>query len=114
MSISGTPPSPLKAFVETASLLGKNRKLLASMSADSEWRLLLEDLEMMIREGVIIGLRTRWARRVATPIFQAHRALSGDTGTRTQRAQRANEILLQCEDNELHKTCADWIRKHYV
>lgn len=105
--------SPMAEFVVTLNAMARNRKMIAgAVEAISDWSLVLEDIEMMLHEGVIAGLRSRWVRRVAVPLFQAHRALQTDELPQVQ-ATKALEILDQCIDEKIREVCRSWIRDHY-
>lgn len=106
------PPSPVDEFVTTIKAMAKNRRMiLGAVAAVSDYPQMLEDLELMVRERVIIGLRSRWVRRVAVPIFQAQRALATNEPIETRKI-KAFEILDQCTDEPLRVACQTWIRQY--
>lgn len=111
-------PSPLDTFVRQLRGLADGRKLaimaLPRSTATEEWRVLLDDIEMMLHENVVIGLRTPWVRRVAVPVFKAWCALKSGDGTPKSRAVTAMEILDQCRDTSLALLCCTWIRAVYI
>jgi hypothetical protein len=110
-------PSPLDTFVATVTAMAEQRAMLAGMitgvlAPDTPWKPTLDDLEMMVHENVIIGLRSRWVRRVAVPVFQARRALQAK-GEPKDNAAKAMEILDQCTDELVKVTCMRWIVATY-
>lgn len=68
-----------------------------------------EDLAMLTRERVVIGLRTQWARRVAVPIFHAHKNLQG----RQANPVNALQIVAQCADESLAFAMSTWIKANH-
>lgn len=116
--------SPIQAFVDTLTLIARNRKMLAgvgdslaagSLATRNGWQTFTEDVEMMLHERVIIGLRHVWIRRVAVPVVSACRALEGHKiGPESQpTALKAIEILQQCTDEHVKMLCVDWIKQAY-
>lgn len=106
--------SPLFSFVTTLSAMGKNRRMLLNAFdgfTAAEWQTFLDDLEMLNTEKVIVGLRTAWVRRVAVPIFQAHREIGRTDKSPREKFDIALEILKQCQDEKLRKECEDWINQ---
>lgn len=112
-------PSPLAAFVTAITGMADARKLIGGAASwldhgpDPRWSVMLDDLEMMLHERVIIGLRSPWVRRVAVPVFQAYRALHAREGDDKDRARHAIEILGQCTDCNVQAECRNWIREKY-
>ena len=106
-------PSPIEQFAGTIAVMAQNRTLLEGIRPnDRIWHELLQDLAMLVDEGVTIGLRSPWARRVATPILFAHRALSGD-GEHKTKALKALEILAQCGDERVKNLCTKWVKETF-
>lgn len=86
---------------------------LPASKITDDWRVLVDDVQMMLHEGVVIGLRTTWVRRIAVPIYKAHTMLTSGNGTPKERAVKAIEILEQCSDKTMAAHCAAWIRETY-
>jgi thymidylate synthase len=72
----------------------------------------MEDLLMMLDEGVVVGLRDPFFRRVAVPIIMAHRHFKTTQGV--DRYDGALEILRQCAAPDWAIACADWIVRRRV
>lgn len=109
-------PSPLATFVAALTAMVVASKLLAGAAqylGDPAWQVFREDLEMLTREGVIVGLRVPWIRRVAVPVFQANRALNRQDLDDRTRALTALEIMRQCQDENVKAECSNWIRGKY-
>lgn len=109
-------PSPLAAFVDVLHGLAANRKMFAGFpGAVCNMTTCLEDLNMMLHERLVPGLRTPWVRRVALPVWAAHRTLDErfQQPDEAGRAKKAIEILTQCTDEEVRNTCTAWIRETY-
>lgn len=110
-------PSPLTNFVGLLRTIADNRAVLmpalGQADANADWRVLLEDVQMMLTENVVIGLRTQWVRRVAVPVHRAWLALRSGEGKPKERALRAIEILQQCSDTTLRDACVFWIRNRH-
>jgi hypothetical protein len=111
-------PSPLAAFVDALASIDANRTMLGGLA--SEWAgctTFLEDLRMMLHERLVVGIRTQWIRRTATPVWMAHRHLTEvfQHPDEQARAREAIEILRQCQDVHVRETCINWIREtHHV
>lgn len=71
-----------------------------------EWQ---QDLQMLLEEGVVIGLRSRFLRRVAAPIINAHQAYKTMTGQ--QRYLAAKEIMAQCLATDWRFACTQWLSR---
>lgn len=117
MSIKPLPiadrPSPLASLAMTLKLLAQNRWLLGGLVASvSDYKLVLEDLELATADNVVVGLRSVWARRVATPIIQAQRAMERNQDPQAN-ARLALEILRQCTDANVREVCSEWLREKY-
>ena len=69
----------------------------------------LQDLGMFLDEGVVIGLRDPFFRRVAQPVLMAHKAYR--TGSGVERYQTALEILEQCTAPDWRIACSEWIHR---
>lgn len=110
--------SPIARFVRNIKIMGEQRKELEALgnefSRPTEWRIALEDLAMLTQEKVVIGLRTRWVRRVAVPMVQAYRALTAD-GDPLPNARKAVQILSQLRghDDILLADCISWLEETY-
>jgi thymidylate synthase len=72
----------------------------------------LQDLHMFLEEGVVIGLRDPFFRRVATPMFMAHRAFKENVGA--ERYTKALEILERCEAKDWRVAAEQWITRRMV
>lgn len=73
------------------------------------WR---QDLAMFLDEGVVIGLRDPFFRRVGNPMLLAHRAYKENTGE--ERYVIALEILAQCHALDWRMAAEEWINRRYV
>lgn len=73
-----------------------------------QWR---QDLAMFLDEGVVIGLRDPFFRRVATPMLLAHRAYQENTGE--ERYEKALEILGQCQALDWKAAGKQWVTRRY-
>lgn len=69
-----------------------------------EW---LQDLGMFLDEGVTIGLRDPFFRKVATPILMSHRHYRENRGP--ARYQGSLEIIEQCKASDWQRACREWI-----
>lgn len=67
----------------------------------------LQDLDMYLNEGVVMGLREPFFRRVVHPMFMAHRAWK--TGLGIPRYDDAIEILKQCQASDWQLAGIEWI-----
>jgi hypothetical protein len=95
------PPSPYPFGLRSVPILdGKHTGLT--------W---LEDAAMLMSEGVSIGLRHAWIRRVAVPIVMAQAHLR--KGDKKGVAIDAVKILRQCSNPILRRACIAWIAKRY-
>lgn len=112
-------PSPLAAFVDALTGIDANRTMLAGLQ-DSAWPgciTFLDDLRMMLHEKMVFGIRTQWLRRVAIPVWMAHRHITEvfQHPDEAKRALEAIEILRQCQDVHVRETCINWIQEtHHV
>jgi hypothetical protein len=113
----GAHTSPLTVFVNTLKLIAAQRRVLMNVlgqaDANADWRVFLEDIEMMLTENVVIGLRTPWVRRVAVPVHRAWMAMRSGDGKPKERAVKALEILKQCQDETLRNECVTYIRNRH-
>lgn len=111
--------SPLAAFVDTITLMGRNRRLLAGiiprppMTEQTDFEKTLEDVALLLDDNCVIGLRTIWARRVAAPIVLAQRCLNDTALDAQDRAKRAVILLDQCIADPLRSVCQNYIRDAY-
>jgi thymidylate synthase len=70
----------------------------------------LQDLEVFLENGPIVGFRDQFFRRVATPIYQAWKSWkSTDIKDIRVRSDRSVEILEQCIANDWRMACQEWI-----
>lgn len=70
-----------------------------------------QDLEMFLDEGVVMGLRDPFFRKVAQPILMAHKAYTEDSGH--DRYLVPLEILAQCRASDWKLACEEWIQRRY-
>lgn len=87
-------PTTLRADMEKH--YGPVPKMLEGVTP-MQW---LEDAEMLTREGVVVGLRSVWMRRVATPIVQASRHMQRNIPLE-RRVSDSLGIVEQCRDPDL-------------
>ena|SRR3974390_3536717 len=104
------PGPPISDFVGCLKVMAARRHLIQGCGIDPT---ILEDLSMMLHEGVIIGIRNRWVRRVAVPLFQAHRLLKDSRESDPIKAKKVLQILEQCEDIDLKSRCIEWVKSNY-
>lgn len=107
--------SPVALFVATLRMMVKTRRLMANMAnpLGDKYSIFMEDLTMLLEEGVTYGCRTQWVRRVCVPMVMAQKELDKEAGTIAERAKIALEILSQLhgrEDNLL-ATCRRWFKE---
>ncbi len=69
----------------------------------------LQDLSMFLDEGVVIGLRDPFFRRVAQPMMMAHKAYKQGHGI--ERYQAAFEILQQCHAPDWKRAGIEWVQR---
>lgn len=69
----------------------------------------LQDLQMFLEEGVVLGLREPFFRRVAQPIVMAHEAYK--TGSGVDRYETALEIIAQCRADDWRFACRMWLER---
>jgi len=72
----------------------------------------LQDLDMFLNEGVVVGLRDPFFRRVAQPMMMAHKAYKSETGAERYRA--ADEIIQQCHAQDWRLSCTEWIQRRKI
>jgi thymidylate synthase len=72
---------------------------------DEPIKIWLEDLEMWFHDPNTVGLRSKFFRRVATPLFQAHAAY------KQKDYDGANEILDQCLAGDWKTACKQWFER---
>lgn len=110
-------PSPLAAFTDMLASMDANRTMLAGLQNDA-WPgciTFLDDLRMMLHERLVVGVRTQWLRRVATPVLMAHRHITEvfQHPDEAKRALETIEILRQCQDVHVRESCIDWVRESF-
>lgn len=111
--------SPLARFVFTLEQMNENRALFGTLGnafGAGPFRLFSDDLNMLLTERLVIGLRTQWLRRVAVPMLMAQRALAEGEGDMRARATIATEILTQLAgyDNDLMARCVSWLHSTFI
>lgn len=67
----------------------------------------MEDLDLFMRYGVVVGIRDRFFRRVAGPITMAH--LHYRTHKGLERYDGALEIMDQCTASDWRVACTEWL-----
>ncbi len=72
----------------------------------------MQDLLMLMFDGLVIGLRDPFFRRVAVPMIMAHKAYKEGTGV--ERYEAALEILEQCQASDWAIAASDWIKRRQV
>jgi len=68
-----------------------------------------QDLMIFLDEGPIIGLRDPFFRRVATPMWMAHKALKQKDDR--ARFDKALEILQQCHATDWRRAAEEWVQR---
>ncbi len=74
-----------------------------------QWR---QDLLMFLDEGVVLGLREPFFRKVANPMLMAHRAFKENGGSRRYEIPR--EILGQAHQSDWVVAATEWIERRRV
>lgn len=69
----------------------------------------LQDLDMYMEEGPIIGLRDPFFRRVVTPVHHAHAAYRQKDDP--ERHEKALEIIEQCAASDWRRACREWLQR---
>jgi hypothetical protein len=114
-------PSPLAGFVDWLHSTDAQRAMLADFGhindkmAGGAWLTFLEDLHMMLHERLVVGIRSPWLRRVATPVLMAHRHITEafQHPDEPKRALETIEILRQCQDDHVRDACITWVRESF-
>lgn len=68
-----------------------------------------EDLAMFMEHGPIVGLRDRFFRRVAGPMWHAWNAWKENKGAK--KIETPLEILQQCMAPDWRRACVEWIER---
>ena len=76
-----------------------------------EW---LADLDMFLSEGMVIGIRDPFFRRVAWPLWCAHRAYKDPAHTIARRVANAFKALERCEALDWRLAAGEWIQRRAV
>lgn len=103
---------PVENILRVAAIDKPASLLALTTDKAAGFRLLGEDLEMLTKERVVVGLRNQWARRVATPMWQAHRAFSAKEERTT--ALTAMEIIRQCQDVALRQSVEVYLAHRFA
>ena len=111
--------SPIARFVRNITSMGACRADLIPLAAElgnqDQWRVALEDIAMLTQERVVVGLRTKWVRRVCVPMVQAWRALHAEGNDHLAKAKNASLILQQLKghDDDLIDVSSLWLQTNY-
>ena len=70
-----------------------------------------KDLQMFLTEGLVIGFRDSFFRRVANPIMKAHEAYKSHDGL--DKFYQPLEILENCRASDWRAACEEWIKRRY-
>lgn len=108
--------SPIAAFNVTLRNMVATRGLMnLSLAFGKTWVLFDQDITMLVLEGVTIGLRTPWVRRVAVPMLMAQKALDSNEQDEALRVKTALEILQQLRnaDDVLYARCVKWMEGQF-
>jgi hypothetical protein len=73
----------------------------------TEWE---QDLNLLLTDGPIVGFRDPFFRRVAVPMWMAHRAYK-EGKVEKDRFDRPIEILDQCLATDWRRACIEWIER---
>lgn len=68
-----------------------------------------QDLSMFLDEGVSLGVREPFLRKVAHPILAAHKAFRSCGGL--ERFEVSLEIIEQCQALDWKRACRDWLSR---
>lgn len=74
-----------------------------------DYKIWLQDLEIFMKDGPIIGFRDPFFRQVATPLLRAFQAWRNGEGV--DRYDTALEILEQCRADDWKIACVQWIER---
>lgn len=69
----------------------------------------MEDLDLFLKYGNVVGLRDRFFRRVAGPVVLAHDHYLEHRGL--DRYDGALEVLEQCLASDWKKACGEWLER---
>ena len=70
-----------------------------------------QDLGIFMKEGPIVGFRDPFFRKVATPMWVAHKAYRDKTDP--DRHLRAIDIMQQCGASDWKKACIEWLERRF-
>lgn len=95
--------NPLAVFVGMLSLAAGTRsvdplvhELSAPFGTAEDNSTMVEDVMLLLTHGPVVGIRSSWVRRVAQPIYMAHKHLL--VSRESDRFAFAYEIASQCRD----------------
>lgn len=71
----------------------------------------LEDLDLFLQYGNVVGLRDRFFRRVAGPVVAAHQHYREHKGE--ARYTGALDILSQCLASDWRAACEEWVQRRF-
>jgi hypothetical protein len=95
-------PSPLNDFVNNLHLASQERNVeflinIGYRETDHDL-VVLQDVEMLLMYGPVVGIRSAWVRRTAQPIYMAWKKLQDKSDA--DRFLYAYEIAQQTQDQE--------------
>ena len=70
----------------------------------------LEDLDVFMDDGPIVGFRDVFFRRVVTPIY--HSWMAKNNTDDPNRYEKASEIIQQCSASDWRKACQEWLDRN--
>ncbi len=68
-----------------------------------------KELEMFLDEGLVLGMKSKFLRKVAGPILEAHRTFKENKGQ--LRYDLAEEIINNCAATDWRLACLGWISR---
>jgi hypothetical protein len=71
----------------------------------------LQDLDMFMQEGPVVGFRDKFFRKVATPIWVAWAAYKS---TDPDRFKMAQDAISNCAATDWKKACSEWLDRRMV
>lgn len=101
-------PDPYRVSSECLYSLGQVQPYPLVSTNVKTWQ---EDLSMFMQDGPIIGFRDPFFRRVASPVWLAHKAYKDGSGE--ARYVDALEVLQQCQASDWRVACSEWIQRRY-
>lgn len=71
-----------------------------------------QDLQMYMSEGMVLGMKSKFFRKVVNPIVMAHLEYKSTKGEK--RYKQSLKIIANCEADDWRIACAEWIMRRYM